>query len=214
MSANLMSLARSGGKFLKLFGDRKMVRTLPYLRRVAWLQNLGFQRIDTGIKSNEIDSFEIDVVIPNTSSWGRILGSYNSTTVLFTPGKSPSSGQISLNSSLYYTNFTFDFENRHKYRFLKRDGLLIEWLDGEFINSISADNKTDYNSLFLFSGQTTTSPRIFGFRCYYDDVILRDFIPVLDISGRPAMYDEVSGQFFYNQGTGEFTWGELDSQTT
>ena len=43
---------------------------------------------------------------------------------------------------------------------------------------------------------------------------LRSYIPVLDSSGRPAMYDEVSGQFFYNQGTGEFTWGELDSQTT
>ena len=50
---------------------------------------------------------------------------------------------------------------------------------------------------------------IFGFRCYYNDVILCDFIPVLDISGRPAMYDEVSGNLFYNQGTGEFTWGEL-----
>ena len=30
MSANLMSLARSGGKFLKLFGDRKM--TMPTAR--------------------------------------------------------------------------------------------------------------------------------------------------------------------------------------
>lgn len=38
---------------------------------------------------------------------------------------------------------------------------------------------------------------------------LRSYIPVLDLSGRPAMYDEVSGQFFYNQGTGEFDWGEL-----
>ena len=213
MSANLMSLARSGGKFLKLYGDRKMVWSLPYLRRVAWLQNLGFQNIDTGIKSNEIDSFEIDVVVPNISSWGRVLGSYNSTNTLFTPGNNPSSGQISLNSSLY-SDFTFDFKNRHKYRFLKRDGLLIEWLDGEFVNSISADNKTDYNYLCLFSGKTTTHPRIFGFRCYYNDVILCDLIPVLDISGRPAMYDEVRGQFFYNQGSGEFTWGELDSQTT
>ena len=213
MSANLMSLAQSGGKFLKLYGDRKMVRPLPYLRRVAWLQNLGFQNIDTGIKSNEIDSFEIDVVVPNLSSGSRIFGSYNSTNTLLTPGTNLSSGQISLNSSMY-SDFTFDFKNRHKYRFLKRDGLLIEWLDGEFVNSISADNKTDYNYLGLFSGKTTAHPRIFGFRCYYNDVILCDLIPVLDLSGRPAMYDEVSGNLFYNQGTGEFTWGELDSQTT
>ena len=32
MSANLMSLARSGGKFLKLFGDRKMMKTTPTAR--------------------------------------------------------------------------------------------------------------------------------------------------------------------------------------
>ena len=32
MSANLMSLARSGGKFLKLFGDRTMVKTMPTAR--------------------------------------------------------------------------------------------------------------------------------------------------------------------------------------
>ena len=32
MSANLMSLARSGGKFLKLFGDRKMMKTMPTAR--------------------------------------------------------------------------------------------------------------------------------------------------------------------------------------
>ena len=32
MSANLMSLVRSGGKFLKLFGDRKMMKTMPTAR--------------------------------------------------------------------------------------------------------------------------------------------------------------------------------------
>ena len=32
MSANLMSLASSGGKFLKLFGDRKMMKTMPTAR--------------------------------------------------------------------------------------------------------------------------------------------------------------------------------------
>ena len=32
MSANLMSLAQSGGKFLKLYGDRKMMKTMPTAR--------------------------------------------------------------------------------------------------------------------------------------------------------------------------------------
>ena len=37
MGENLMSLARSGGKYLKLFGDGKMVKTLPYDAEVEWL---------------------------------------------------------------------------------------------------------------------------------------------------------------------------------
>ena len=52
--------------------------------------------------------------------------------------------------------------------------------------------------------------RIYSFGTFdIDGVPVLNLIPVLDLSGRPAMYDEVSGQFFYNQGTGEFTWGEL-----
>ena len=39
MSANLMSLARSGGKFLKLFGDRKMMKQLPYYCEVEYLES-------------------------------------------------------------------------------------------------------------------------------------------------------------------------------
>ena len=37
--------------------------------------------------------------------------------------------------------------------------------------------------------------------------IVRDFIPVVDKQGVPAMYDKVSGQLFYNQGTGQFIAG-------
>ena len=51
-----------------------------------------------------------------------------------------------------------------------------------------------------------------GLLAAYDkEVLIARYIPVIDLSGRPAMYDEVSGQFFYNQGTGEFTWGELET---
>lgn len=38
-----------------------------------------------------------------------------------------------------------------------------------------------------------------------------DIIPVLDHSGVACFYDKISGSFYYNRGTGEFTWGELET---
>ena len=36
--------------------------------------------------------------------------------------------------------------------------------------------------------------------------IIKELVPALDSSGRPCMYDTVSKQAFYNQGTGEFLY--------
>jgi hypothetical protein len=37
--------------------------------------------------------------------------------------------------------------------------------------------------------------------------LVGDFIPVLDPNGTPCMYDKVTEQFFYNNGSGEFLYG-------
>ena len=42
------------------------------------------------------------------------------------------------------------------------------------------------------------------FKIYQNDILVRDFRPCLDTEGVPCMYDEVSKQYFYNQGTGTF----------
>ena len=41
------------------------------------------------------------------------------------------------------------------------------------------------------------------------DVLVRDFIPVLDRSGTPCMYDKVNNQFYYNAGTDDFIAGPV-----
>ena len=51
--------------------------------------------------------------------------------------------------------------------------------------------------------------RIYSCKMYIDDVLVRDFIPCLDNNNRPCMYDTVSKKTYYNQGTGEFLYGEV-----
>ena len=55
----------------------------------------------------------------------------------------------------------------------------------------------------------TQAKQIYQITCYKDDVLVRDFIPVIDNSGKACMYDKVTGQFFYNQGSGEFQTGDI-----
>lgn len=48
--------------------------------------------------------------------------------------------------------------------------------------------------------------KISYFKLYHSDQLVLDLIPVLDQNNAPCMYDKVSDQFFYNQGTGTFEY--------
>ena len=49
--------------------------------------------------------------------------------------------------------------------------------------------------------------RIYYCQIIKNGVLVRDFIPVLDLNYVPCLYDKVSGRLFYNQGTGSFSYG-------
>ena len=220
MSANLMSLARSGGKFLKLFGDRKMVRTLPYLRRVAYLESHETEWIDTGIIPTEATSCKLDGQFRKVNV-AQINGVFDSLggTIGF---------DIGINSGKWFARrfgantlaITAD-TNRHAFEIISDESAFS--IDGTKYNLMFSSGSFS-KSIHLFvrndvdagnnSNKFYCNLDLYGFSARENDTLIQDLIPVLDLSGRPAMYDEVSGQFFYNQGRGEFTWGELDSQTT
>lgn len=72
---------------------------------------------------------------------------------------------------------------------------------------------TNYASqnINIFRNNNDTYPQPINAKCYYlqlfnpDGSIVRDFWPAIDDNGVACMYDYVTKQYFYNQGTGEFT---------
>lgn len=46
--------------------------------------------------------------------------------------------------------------------------------------------------------------KIYYFKIYEDNTLVRNFIPVLDENNVACLFDKVEGKFYYNQGTGEF----------
>jgi len=55
------------------------------------------------------------------------------------------------------------------------------------------------------------SAKVWSYKHYRNGILIRDFIPVLDKDDVACMYDKVSGEFFYNKGTGQFIAGNIES---
>ena len=82
--------------------------------------------------------------------------------------------------------------------------------------SQTADVFTTANNLYIFAtNQAGTAAqfdyvRLYNFRIYNSsNILVRDFIPVLDGNGTPCMYDKVERKFYYNAGTGQFIAGPV-----
>ena len=74
-------------------------------------------------------------------------------------------------------------------------------------------DSTSRNTMLLFAQQSPqwgfdsgANSRIYYFQMWDNDVLVRDFIPVLDPTNVPCMYDKVTKTYFYNKGSGIFTY--------
>ena len=187
---------------------------LPYLRRVAYLESHGTEWIDTGIVPALGNVYRVSFEIVRLEGFGAKTFNIFSGSSAYNKGTSLSADMSSF-EGFRVANGGFLKETRilpeigMRYKVIIHD-FYFSINDKEF--SIPVGPLEDIN-LYLFganrngSFQYATGAFIKVFEFSVDTKI--KLIPVLDLSGSPAMYDEVSGQLFHNQGTGEFTWGEL-----
>lgn len=90
----------------------------------------------------------------------------------------------------------------------------INLLDLGYPSEYSFNNRNLYLFKKLLAGLSfEQNCRIYYFKIYQSDELVFDGIPVLDQDNVPCLYDKVTDIFFYNQGTGEFSYGieELDA---
>ena len=50
--------------------------------------------------------------------------------------------------------------------------------------------------------------KIYSLKIYENNVLVRDYIPVLDHAGVACLYDKVTKELYYNAGSGAFSYGE------
>ena len=214
MSANLMSLAQSGGKFLKLFGDRKMMKLLPYDAEVEYLESTGTQWIDTGkVLSSTGFAYDADILFKRTDNC-QVFG-----------GRTVANNSVSDSLSLFIVGGMWRFDNfGHSTSGPAVDTdtrYSVSLVDGKTtVNGVEVETPfpTGHSSgttVYIFAGhrpqasggvEFQSSIRLYSLKFYQDGVLAADYRPVR-VGDVGYLYDHVSGQLYRNAGTGAFIIG-------
>ena len=188
-------------------------------KRVDYLQSDSTAYIDTGVSgANNNLKIEMGFSYSKFYAYGYFFSNYESeqhNTTRFLLNASDNSQGLayintkSQNGAIYTSNVTKD--SFHTF-VLTKTSLTIDGITTTNNNPPVGTANTKNIILFNRGSGSYADKRDVGMRCYYfriydNDVLIRDLIPVLDNAGIPAMYDKVNGGTYYNQGTGNFTYG-------
>jgi len=187
-----------------------MSKSLPYDAEIEYLEGGNQPYIDSLINVSNLLDFECEIQIVNPTSniqfGGRYVTRSKSIALLY----NKDNGSFSYRYDSAVSSFSVQSANSY----------LVETYKG----SITINGKTFSYIPKIFDAQTTfclfacqnyngslTSDLSVGLRMkwiklHYDDILVRDFIPVR-VGQVGYMYDKVSGQLFGNQGTGNFILG-------
>ena len=185
--------------------------------KVEYLESTGTQYIDTEIypKSTTIQDilFSLTEMPLNNTQWRNGWGSRGSQEafewgVLY--GKFMLN--VSSNTEYIYSDIPFDL-NKHS---IHLESGKIEF-DNTIYGTTTIGNTAEPNqSIYLFALHAEwmnpqikdyCKERIYSTKIYDNDTLVRDYVPVIDSSSRPCLFDKVEKKCYYNQGTGEFLYG-------
>lgn len=195
--------ANGGYARLKWQGSPKKYKT-----ELECLESTGTQWIDTGETINTAtDEVELVFQCKESAVYKWFFGEHdNNARFGLGTGDGVNKRNVAYGNTTYKVTDTQIYGNRHVF-VANKDGVFI---DGVKIGAYSSFSST--STLYLFNlnlsgGNYSASAVIWSYKHTRNGGIIRDLIPVLDINGVACFYDKVSGQFFYNQGTGAFICG-------
>ena len=186
-----------------------------YYCEIEYLESTGTQYIDTGIYPANMTYIEADAQYTQINIRQTLLGCYSSS-----DNKWNTFG--STNPTSTYANFFVQWaanyggsvaEDTNKHHFVFDKPTKTFTVDSSSWTYTDPTTDVTNNTLYMFAmhdGSTIdrqANAKIYCLKIKNGDTLVRDFIPVLDWNYVPCMYDKVTGQLFYNAGTGDFLYG-------
>lgn len=177
---------------------------------LEYIQSSGTQYIDTGFKPNQDTRVVTKFDMTQTDTawrklWGSGSGSYDLDFALWNDGttKLQSYYGTKTNNTVPITSMSLNVDaNKNIWKY-----------SGETI-TFDKNNFTCVYSMYVFNVNKDDHPeylpgmmKLYLFKIYDNDVLVRDFIPCKNPSGTVGLYDSVNNQFYQNAGSGTFIAG-------
>ena len=104
--------------------------------------------------------------------------------------------------------------NRHKCGVLRwSNNNYRSHFDNTYTSGSNSNALVDQNFVLCWNNyDSKSSIKIYRFKLYWYQYLVRDMIPVRDFANRVCMYDMAENRFFYNNGTGDFIAGPVIQQ--
>lgn len=181
---------------------------------LEYIKSTGNQYIDTGIvgKSGIKAEAVFSWTTESSTSNEVLLGSFKSSNRFYVIERKATDNNFLLGyGSLITTNTIVETGHKYATTTVLDSGEQTFIVDGTTVYSESvATEYSSGNNMYLFALNSSGTAdyfadcKLYGLKLYEDDVLVRDFIPVLDLDNVACLYDTVSKQFFYNSGEGKF----------
>lgn len=180
----------------------------PYLCELTHIESTGTQYIDTGYAVNLNDNFEYRMKGDFTGNSGRWNGANGAMQLYFKDNEVAIRGTDAAKGKLTGDDeIVVEYRNKTEYLTVNNKGVYSktwalsakDYKIGIFKMGVSGNAFGIYNVM---------KGKLESYQLYKDDVLVRDYIPVLDNNRVACLYDKVSGQLFYSEGADDFVAGD------
>lgn len=187
---------------------------------LEYLESDSTAYIDTGISGGNDNlainvTFLISKFVSNGYVYANFIESgYNVTRLKLYNTQTQLNTSLNIINTNYYTIYTSGIGKKmtvyQDINHIVVDGLVYVAPNRD-LGKINTANITLFNRSIENPVERDIGLRVYSMQILDNGNLIRDFIPVLDSYGVPCMYDRVTNEFFYNQGTGQFIAGPIKS---
>lgn len=180
--------------------------------QLEYIESDGTQWIDTGITPNDSTGVLLEASVPNASKENRLIGVKDSENFGFSIGTY--SGKMSFSfGSVISQKSDWNISNNTKFtaklNYLGDRKATVNTGSEYTISTLSSGLS---ESMVLFgqynNGISTSISRIYNCKISDDESLVRDLIPAIrNKDNATGMYDNVTGMFYINDGSGDFIAG-------